>query len=395
MAGQMLTPSQRMIVAAAVAVLALAAPWFAYPVFLMTALCFALFACAFNLLLGYAGLMSFGHAMFFGMAGYFYGHVVKAWDMPPELGLLAGVAGAALLGLVTGALAIRRQGIYFAMITLAFAQMVYFFCIQAPFTHGEDGLQGIVRKPLLGGLIPTKDDRVLYYVVLAIFLFGYGAIYRFIHSPFGQVLKAIRDNEQRALSLGYEADRYKLLAFVLSAALAGLAGATKALVLQFATLTDVSAAMSGEVVLMALVGGLGTIIGPVIGAFVIITMQNYLAASGEFVLVIQGVIFVVIVMAFRKGVVGEFSEWWKARRSGPRARRRRRTDARAIGGAGHQAILERRHRRQAVDQHEAGDHEHRQHDERDQAVAAAGAVALGFVLLEIFVLLVTAGHGVP
>jgi branched-chain amino acid transport system permease protein len=313
MVGQMMTPSQRVIVAAAVAVLALAAPWFAYPVFLMTALCFALFACAFNLLLGYAGLMSFGHAMFFGMAGYFYGHVVKAWDMAPELGLLAGVAGAALLGLVTGALAIRRQGIYFAMITLAFAQMVYFFCIQAPFTHGEDGLQGIARKPLLGGLIPTKNDHVLYYVVLAIFLFGYAAIYRFIHSPFGQVLKAIRDNEQRALSLGYEADRYKLLAFVLSAALAGLAGATKAMVLQFATLTDVSAAMSGEVVLMALVGGLGTIIGPVIGAFIIITMQNYLAAAGEFVLVIQGLIFVVIVMAFRKGVVGEIAEWWRKR----------------------------------------------------------------------------------
>ena len=333
MVGQMMTPGQRMIVAVAIAVVALAAPWFAYPVFLMTALCFALFACAFNLLLGYAGLMSFGHAMFFGMAGYFYGHVVKAWDMPPELGLLAGVAGAAVLGLVTGALAIRRQGIYFAMITLAFAQMVYFFCIQAPFTHGEDGLQGIVRKPLLGGLIPTKDDRVLYYVVLAIFLFGYGAIYRFIHSPFGQVLKAIRDNEQRALSLGYEADRYKLLAFVLSAALAGLAGATKALVLQFATLTDVSAAMSGEVVLMALVGGLGTIIGPVIGAFIIITMQNYLAATGEFVLVIQGVIFVVIVMAFRKGVVGEFSRVVEGRRSGPRERRRRRTDTRYSAAA--------------------------------------------------------------
>ena len=314
MAGQMMTTSQRMLIAAVVGVLALAAPWFAYPVFLMTALCFALFACAFNLLLGYAGLMSFGHAMFFGMAGYFYGHVVKAWDMAPEAGLLAGVAGAAALGLVTGALAIRRQGIYFAMITLAFAQMIYFFCIQAPFTHGEDGLQGIVRKPLLGGLIPTKDDRVLYYVVLAIFLFGYGAIYRFIHSPFGQVLKAIRDNEQRAVSLGYEADRYKLLAFVLSAALAGLAGATKAMVLQFATLTDVSAAMSGEVGLMALVGGLGTIIGPVIGAFIIITMQNYLASAGEFVLVIQGVIFVVIVMAFRKGVVGEIAEWWKSRR---------------------------------------------------------------------------------
>ncbi len=294
---------------------ALVAPWFAYPVFLMTALCFALFACAFNLLLGYVGLMSFGHAMFFGMAGYFYGHVVKAWDMPPELGLLAGVAGAATLGLATGALAIRRQGIYFAMITLAFAQMVYFFCVQAPFTHGEDGLQGIPRKALLGGLIPTKDDRVLYYVVLAIFLFGYAAIYRFIHSPFGQVLKAIRDNEQRAVSLGYEADRYKLLAFVLSAALAGLAGATKAMVLQFATLTDVSAAMSGEVVLMALVGGLGTIIGPVVGAFIIITMQNYLAATGEFVLVIQGVIFVVIVMAFRKGLVGELTDWWKSRRT--------------------------------------------------------------------------------
>ncbi|TBR26312.1 MAG: branched-chain amino acid ABC transporter permease, partial [Reyranella sp.] len=223
--------------------------------------------------------------------------------------------GAALVGLVTGALAIRRQGIYFAMITLAFAQMIYFFCVQAPFTHGEDGLQGIPRKALLGGLIPTKDDRVLYYVVLAIFVFGYCAIYRIIHSPFGQVLKAIRDNEQRAQSLGYEADRYKLLAFVLSAALAGLAGSTKAMVLQFATLTDVSAAMSGEVVLMALVGGLGTIVGPVVGAFIIITMQNYLAATGEFVLVIQGAIFVVIVLAFRKGVVGELAEWWKRRQA--------------------------------------------------------------------------------
>ncbi|WP_422010984.1 branched-chain amino acid ABC transporter permease [Reyranella sp.] len=306
--------AQRLLVAV-LAVLALAAPWFAYPVFLMTALCFALFACAFNLLLGYVGLMSFGHAMFFGTAGYFFGHVVKAWDMPPELGLLAGVCGAALVGLVTGALAIRRQGIYFAMITLAFAQMIYFFCVQAPFTHGEDGLQGIPRKALLGGLIPTKDDRVLYYVVLAIFVFGYCAIYRIIHSPFGQVLKAIRDNEQRAQSLGYEADRYKLLAFALSAALAGLAGSTKAMVLQFATLTDVSAAMSGEVVLMALVGGLGTIVGPVVGAFIIITMQNYLAATGEFVLVIQGAIFVVIVLAFRKGVVGELAEWWKRRQA--------------------------------------------------------------------------------
>jgi len=305
---------QRVFIALLI-VLALIAPWVAYPVFLMTALCFALFACAFNLLLGYAGLMSFGHAMFFGMAGYFYGNVVKVWGLPPELGLVAGVLGAAALGVVTGALAIRRQGIYFAMITLAFAQMIYFFCVQAPFTGGEDGLQGIPRKALLGGLIPTTDDRVLYYVVLAIFVFGFGAIYRFIHSPFGQVLKAIRDNEQRAQSLGYEADRYKLLAFVLSAALAGLAGATKAMVLQFATLTDVSAAMSGEVVLMALVGGLGTIVGPVIGAFIIVTMQNYLASFGEFVLVIQGAIFVVIVMAFRKGLVGELSEWWKSRHS--------------------------------------------------------------------------------
>ena len=293
---------------------ALVAPWVAYPVFLMTALCFALFACAFNLLLGYAGLMSFGHAMFFGMAAYFFGHVVKAWGLPPEIGILAGVIGAALLGLVTGALAIRRQGIYFAMITLAFAQMVYFLCVQMPFTHGEDGIQGIVRQPLLFGLIPTKDDRVLYYVVLAIFLFGFGVIYRVLHSPFGQVLKAIRDNEPRAVSLGYEADRYKLLAFVLSAALSGLAGATKAMVLQFATLTDVSSSMSGEVVLMALVGGLGTIFGPVVGAFVIITMENYLAFLGEFVLVIQGLIFVVIVMAFRKGLVGELADWWKRRR---------------------------------------------------------------------------------
>jgi len=193
--------------------------------------------------------------------------------------------------------------------------MVFFFCVQAPFTGGEDGLQGIPRKALLGGLIPIKNDFVLYYVVLAIFLFGYASIYRFIHSPFGQVLKAIRDNEQRAVSLGYEVDRYKLLAFVLSAALAGLAGATKAMVQQFATLTDVAASTSGEVVLMALVGGLGTIIGPVVGAFIIITMQNYLASAGEFVLVIQGVIFVVIVMAFRKGLVGELTDWWKSRRS--------------------------------------------------------------------------------
>jgi branched-chain amino acid transport system permease protein len=306
--------SSRVLIAVAVAVVALAAPWIVYPVFLMKALCFALFACAFNLLLGYAGLMSFGHAMFFGMAAYFYGHVVKAWGWPIEFGLVTAVLGAAALGVVTGALAIRRQGIYFAMITLAFAQMVYFLCVQMPFTGGEDGLQGIPRKPLLFGLIPTENDYGLYYVVLAIFLFGYGAIYRFIHSPFGQVLKAIRDNEQRAVSLGYAADRYKLLAFVLSAAVAGLAGATKAMVVHFATLTDVSAGTSGEVVLMALIGGLGTITGPVIGAFVVIAMQDYLAFVGQLVLVIQGFIFVVIVLAARRGIVGEFAAWWKARR---------------------------------------------------------------------------------
>jgi branched-chain amino acid transport system permease protein len=291
---------------------ALAAPFVAYPVFLMTALCFALFTCAFNLLIGYAGLMSFGHAMFFGLAAYVCGHAIKVWGWPPELALIAASLSAGALGVVTGALAIRRQGIYFAMITLAFSQMVYFFCLQAPFTHGEDGLQGIPRQPFLGGLLPIDDDKTLYYVVLAIFLFGFAAIYRIIHSPFGQVLKAIRENEQRAVSLGYNADRYKLMAFILSATLAGLAGGLKAIVLQFATLTDVTAGISGEVVLMALVGGIGTIFGPVVGAFVIVTMQQYLASTGEWVTVIQGVIFVAIVLAFRKGIIGEIADRWRA-----------------------------------------------------------------------------------
>ena len=299
---------------AALVAIAVIAPFFLYPVFLMNALCMALFACAFNLLIGYVGLLSFGHAAFMGMGSYLAAHSAKVWGLSPELAILAGVAVAALLGVVFGYLAIRRQGIYFAMITLAFAQMVYFLCVQMPFTGGEDGLQGIPRKPLFFGLIPTENDYGLYYVVLAIFLFGYGAIYRFIHSPFGQVLKAIRDNEQRAVSLGYEADRYKLLAFVLSAAVAGLAGATKAMVVHFATLTDVSAGTSGEVVLMALIGGLGTITGPVIGAFVVIAMQDYLAFVGQLVLVIQGFIFVVIVLGARRGLVGELSAWWKARR---------------------------------------------------------------------------------
>jgi branched-chain amino acid transport system permease protein len=300
----------------ALLVVALVAPWVAYPVFLMTALCFALFTCAFNLLIGYAGLLSFGHAMFFGIGAYVCGHAIKVWGWPPELALIAGAVVAGALGVVTGALAIRRQGIYFAMITLAFSQMIYFFCLQAPFTGGEDGLQGVPRRALLGGLLPIENDRVLYYVVLAIFLFGFGAIYRIIHSPFGQVLKAIRENEQRSISLGYNADFYKLVAFILSAALSGLAGATKTMVLQFATLTDVTAAMSGEVVLMALVGGIGTVFGPVVGGVVIVTMQNYLASTGEWVLVIQGVIFVAIVLAFRKGIVGEIADRWRAFRAG-------------------------------------------------------------------------------
>jgi len=287
-----------------------------YPMFLIKLLCLALLAASVNYLIAYAGLLSFGHAMFYGSAAYVTGHVAKHWGWDGTLAIGAGVIVAVCLSVMVGFLAIRRQGIYFSMITLAFAQVVYFMSQRLPFTGGEDGLQGIPRKALLGGLIPIKDDKVLYYVVLAIFLFGYATIYRVIYSPFGQVLKAIRDNEQRALSLGYEADRYKLLAFVLSAGLAGLAGATKAMVQQFATLTDVAASTSGEVVLMALVGGLGTIIGPVVGAFIIITMQNYLAATGEFVLVIQGAIFVVIVLAFRKGVVGELAEWWKRRRAG-------------------------------------------------------------------------------
>jgi branched-chain amino acid transport system permease protein len=242
------------------------------------------------------------------MAAYVCGHVVKEWGWPTELGILAGTAAAAVLGIATGALAIRRQGIYFAMVTLALAQMVYFFCLQAQFTGGEDGIQAIPRRPLLGFVDITRDIT-FYYVVLAIFAFGYLVIYRTIHSPFGQVLKAIRENEPRAVSLGYRVDQYKLLAFVLSATLAGLAGATKAIVFQLASLTDVTWQMSGEVVLMTLVGGMGTVLGPVVGAAVIITMQNYLAGFGEWVLVIQGAIFVLTVLLFRRGIVGEAQAW--------------------------------------------------------------------------------------
>ena len=284
-----------------------------YPVFLMKALCFALFACAFNLLIGFGGLLSFGHAMFLGTAGYVSAHTAKVWGAPPELAILAGTAAAALLGLVSGALAIRRQGIYFAMITLALAQMIFFFCLQAPFTHGEDGIQAVPRGKLFG-LLDLSSTLVMYYVVLAIFLGAFLLIYRVIHSPFGNVLKAIRENEPRAISLGYDAERYKLLAFVLSATLSGLAGATKAIVFQLASLTDVHWTMSGEVVLMTLLGGMGTIFGPVVGAFVIIGLENYLAGFGQWVTVITGTIFVVCVLAFRRGIVGELGAWW-ARRS--------------------------------------------------------------------------------
>jgi branched-chain amino acid transport system permease protein len=286
--------------------LLIAAPLMVYPVFLMKVLCFALFALAFNLLIGYVGLLSFGHAMFFGFAAYISAYVVKAWGWPTEAGILAGTAIAACLGLVAGLIAIRRQGIYFAMVTLALAQMVFFFCVQAKFTGGEDGIQAVPRRPLLG-FIDIANDLNFYYVVLAIFAIGFLIIHRTIHSPFGQVLKAIRENEPRAISLGYHVDRYKLLAFVLSASLAGLAGATKAIVFQLASLTDVTWQMSGEVVLMTLVGGMGTVFGPIAGAAVIITMQNYLSGFGEWVLVIQGAIFVATVLLFRRGIVGEIA----------------------------------------------------------------------------------------
>ena len=283
----------------------LVAPFVAYPTFLMKLLCFALFACAFNLLLGFTGLLSFGHAAFFGSAGYVCGYVVKEWGLTPELGVLAGTTVAALLGFVFGSLAIRRSGIYFAMITLALAQMVYFLALQLPFTGGEDGLQGVPRGRLFG-LIDLSDNLAMYYFVFALFVAGFALILRTIHSPFGQVLKAIRENEPRALSLGYDVDRYKLLAFVISAGLAGMAGATKTLVFQLASLTDVHWHTSGEVVLMTLLGGLGTALGPVVGAGIIVTLQNELADKvGSWVSVIMGVIFVVCVLAFRRGIVGE------------------------------------------------------------------------------------------
>jgi branched-chain amino acid transport system permease protein len=291
-------------------VLLATAPLLVYPVFMMKVMCFALFACAFNLLIGYVGLLSFGHAMFFGLASYASAHAAKVWGFTPELAILFGTACATALGFVAGSLAIRRSGIYFAMITLALAQMVYFYCLQAPFTGGEDGIQAVPRGRLLG-VIDLTNVWSMYLLVLAIFLGGFLLIYRVVHSPFGQVLKAIRENESRAISLGYDVDKYKLLAFVLSAGLTGLAGATKALVFQLASLTDVHWSMSGEVVLMTLVGGLGTVFGPVVGAAIIITMENYLAQLGAWFTVVQGVIFVICVLAFRRGVIGEVANWLK------------------------------------------------------------------------------------
>lgn len=306
-------------------VVALIAPFVGYPVFLMKALCFALFASAFNLLFGYAGLLSFGHAAFFGGAGYVAGHALKVWGVPPEIGLVLGTAIGALLGLVVGSLAIRRQGIYFSMITLALAQLLYFFCLQFPFTGGEDGLQGVPRGKLFG-FLDIGNDTTLYFVVLAIFIGSIALIVRTVHSPFGQVMRAIKENEPRAISLGYDIDKYKLLAFVISAALAGLAGSTKTLILGFETLSDVYWGLSGLVILMTLVGGLGTIAGPIVGAFIIIILENKLGdfgttlanatniewfrSLGESVNIVIGLIFIVCVLTFRRGIVGEFMAYF-------------------------------------------------------------------------------------
>jgi branched-chain amino acid transport system permease protein len=284
------------------------APFGLYPVFLMNILCFALFASALNLLLGFNGLLSFGHAAFFGTASYISAHAAKEWHLTPELAILSGTAAAALLGLVIGALSIRRQGIYFAMVTLAFAQMVYFVALQAPFTGGENGIQAVPRGRLFG-LIDLGNDLTLYFVVLGIVFAGLLLIYRIIHSPFGQVLKAVRDNEARAISLGYKVNRYKLAVFVLSAGLAGLAGATKAIVFQLASLTDAHWTMSGEVVLMTLLGGMGTIFGPFAGAAALVAIQHYFAGFGSWITVIQGVIFVLAVLTFREGIIGVLSRW--------------------------------------------------------------------------------------
>ena len=292
--------------------LAVAAPIAVYPVLIMKILCFGMFAAAFNLLLGYTGLLSFGHAAFLGASGYVAGYCIKSWGFPTELGILAGVAAAAALGYAFGALAIRRSGIYFAMITLALSQMVYFFFLQAPFTGGEDGLQDIPRGRVLG-MLDLANDYNLYYFVLALFVLAFWFVQRTVDSPFGQILKAIRENEARAISLGYDVTKFKLLAFVLSAALAGLAGATKVLVFRFATLSDAHWHTSGEVVLMTILGGMGTLLGPLVGAGTIVGIQSGLAEkAGAYVTVIMGLIFVVCVLTFRRGIVGELNQLWQS-----------------------------------------------------------------------------------
>jgi branched-chain amino acid transport system permease protein len=306
------TPWSLAVAGVVMVALLIAAPFVLYPVFLMKALCFALFACAFNLLIGYVGLVSFGHALYFGWASYLAAYAAKSWGLPPELAVLVGTATAAVLGVIAGVIAIRRQGIYFAMITLALAQMMYLVALRVKFTGGEDGIQAVPRGHLFG-VFNLGVEMNMYAFVLVVVLAALFLIYRIIDSPFGEVLRAIRENEQRAISLGYNTDRYKLMAFVLSATLAGLAGATKALVFQLASLTDVHWTMSGEVVLMTLVGGLGTVFGPIVGAFLIVAMENYLAPFGQWVLVIQGAIFVVCVLVFRRGIVGELANRLRVR----------------------------------------------------------------------------------
>ena len=306
------TPRSLAVAAAVLVAFLIAAPYVLYPVFLMKALCFALFACAFNLLLGYAGLLSFGHALYFGWASYVAAYAAKSWGLSPELAILTGTATAAGLGIIAGVVAIRRQGIYFAMITLALAQMMYLVALRVKFTGGEDGIQAVPRGWLFG-LVDLSHEMNMYVFVTVVVLAALFLIYRIIDSPFGEVLRAIRENELRTISLGYSTDRYKLAAFILSATLAGLAGATKALVFQLASLTDVHWTMSGEVVLMTLVGGLGTVFGPIVGAFLIVAMENYLAPFGQWVLVIQGAIFVVCVLVFRRGIVGELAHRLKVR----------------------------------------------------------------------------------
>ena len=296
------------------ALIALLLPFqdFIYLVFAMKVLCFALFACAFNLLLGFTGLLSFGHAAFFGTSAYITAYFCKEMGLSTELGIILGVIGSGILGFLIGALAIRRQGIYFAMVTLSLSQMVYFLAVQLPFTGGEDGIQGVPRGKLLN-FIDLNNDVSMYYFVLAVFLLGFALIMRTVYSPFGQILKAIRENEPRAISLGYDVDRFKLTAFVLSATLAGLAGSMKALVFQLATLTDVHWHMSGEVVLMTLLGGMGTILGPAVGAGIVVSLQNYLANIGSWSTIATGFIFVICVLAFRRGVVGEISAFFKSK----------------------------------------------------------------------------------